>query len=365
MLRSFARLMSVEPGFEPSRVMTFSVSLPGARYTGKSTQFFDRLTDGLRALPSVTAVGAVSFLPMTGPASATSYQAEGAPALEAGARPVTEVRVVLGDYFTAMGIPLKKGRVFNADELREDRNVVIISEAMARQAFPGLDPIGRRVAISWVNSDYQEVIGVVGDIRHADLGTPTRPMIYWPHVKNAYLTMWPVVRTSADPDTLVAAARAEVQRLDPVQPIANTRTLEDIVSISVAQPRLIARLLAVFAAVALILAAIGIYGVVAYTVSQRTREIGIRVALGATPGRIVTLIVTHGALLAGAGLAVGVPSALLLARAMDSMLFETAPSDPMTIAVVSLVLTGSAILACLVPLRRALRVDPSEALRSE
>ena len=365
MLRSFARLMSVEPGFETSRVMTFSVSLPPARYAGKATQFFDQLIDGLRALPSVTAVGAVSFLPMTGPASATSYTAEGQPGLQGGARPVTEVRVISGDYFAAMGIPLKKGRFFDAAEQRENRNVVIISEAMARQAFPGLDPIGRRVAISWTDESFQEVIGVVGDIRHADLGTPTRPMIYWPHVKNPYTTMWPVIRTSGDPDTLVAAARAEVQRLDSAQPIANTRTLEDIVAISVAQPRLIARLLAVFAAVALILAAIGIYGVVAYTVSQRTREIGIRVALGATPGRIVKLIVMHGALLAGAGLAVGVPSALLLARALGSMLFETAPGDPATIVLVSLVLTGSAILACLIPLRKALRVDPSEALRSE
>ena len=365
MLRSFARLMAVEPGFETARVMTFSVSLPGARYTGKATQFFDHLIERLRAVPSVTAAGAVSFLPMTGPASATSYTPEGGPELESGARPVTEVRVISGDYFTAMGIPLKAGRLFNADELREDRKVLVISEAMAKQAFPGVDPIGRRVSISWTDNSLQEVIGVVGDIRHADLGTATRPMIYWPHVKNPYLTMFPVVRTAADPEIVVAAARAEVQRLDPSQPIANVRTLDDIVSISVAQPRLIARLLAVFAGVALILAAIGIYGVVAYSVSQRTREIGIRMALGATPGGIVRMVVMHGAMLAAAGIAVGVPAALLLARAMDSMLFETPPSDPATIGVVALVLTAAAILACVVPLRKALRVHPSEALRSE
>jgi len=365
MLRSFARLTAVDPGFDAARVMTFSVSLPPARYAGKSTQFFDRLIEQLRALPTVTAAGAVSFLPMTGPASATSFHAEGQPVFEPGARPVTEVRVISGEYFRAMGIPLKAGRLFNSDELRENRNVLLITEEMARQAFPGLDPIGRRISISWADDAYQEVIGVVGDIRHADLGTPTRPMIYWPHVKNAYTTMYPVVRTTGDPATVVAAARAEVQRLDPAQPIANARTIDEIVSTTVAQPRLIMRLLAVFAAVALVLAAVGIYGVVAYGVSQRTREIGIRMALGARPSSVVRLVVTHGVVLAGAGLAVGIPAALLLARAMGSMLFETEPADPATIATVAVVLTAVAVLACVLPLRKALGVDPSVALRSE
>lgn len=365
MLRSFAKLMAVEPGFDMTRVMTFSVSLPAAQYAETSRQFFEQLNERLRALPSVTAAGAISFLPMTGPASATSYHADGQPQLEAGAMPVTEVRVYSGDYFAAMGIPVKAGRLFNADEQREARRVIVISEAMAQQAFPGLNPIGRRVLISWTDRSYHEVIGVVGDIRHANLSEPTRPMIYWPHVQTPYTTMYPVVRTTGDPNTIAAAARAEVLKLDPAQPIAGVRTLEEIVSVAVAQPRLIARLLAVFAGVALILAAIGIYGVVAYGVSQRTREIGIRMALGATPGSVVKLIVSHGAMLAGAGIAVGVPAALLLAQAMQSMLFETAPSDPVTIGIVALVLAAAALAACLVPLRKALRVHPSEALRSE
>jgi putative ABC transport system permease protein len=364
-LLTVAKLTAVEPGFDTTRVMTFSVALPPAPYRGRAQAFFDQLNDQLAALPFVSAAGAVSFLPMTGPASATSYRAEGQAEVDAGAMPVTEVRVITGDYFAAMGIPITRGRTFNADERRADRNVVIISEAMAQDAFPGADPIGRRVAISWDDDAFQEVIGVAGDIRHADLGTPTRPMIYWPHVKNPYLTMYPVVRTSGDPSMVVAAARAEVQRMDPAQPIANVRTLDDIVSASVAQPRLIARLLAVFAAVALALAAIGIYGVVAYGVSQRTREIGIRMALGATRGRVVRLIVSHGLMLAGAGLLLGVPAALLLARAMDTMLFETPPADPGTIAAAALVLMASAVAACLVPLRKALGVDPSEALRNE
>ncbi len=365
MLRSFAKLMAVEPGFDMTRVMTFSVALPAAQYADKSRQFFEQLNERLRALPTVTAAGAISFLPMTGPASATSYHAEGQPQLEPGAMPVTEVRVYSGDYFAAMGIPVKSGRLFNADEQREARRVIVISEAMAQQAFPGLDPIGRRILISWTDRSYHEVIGVVGDIRHANLSEPTRPMIYWPHVQTPYTTMYPVVRTTGDPNTIAAAARAEVLTLDPAQPIAGVRTLEEIVSVAVAQPRLIARLLAVFAGVALILAAIGIYGVVAYGVSQRTREIGIRMALGATPGSVVKLIVSHGAMLAGAGIAVGVPAALLLAQAMQSMLFETAPGDPMTIGIVALVLVAAALAACLVPLRKALRVHPSDALRSE
>jgi putative ABC transport system permease protein len=180
-----------------------------------------------------------------------------------------------------------------------------------------------------------------------------------------YTTMAPVVRTTGDPAAIVAAARAEVLRLDPAQPIANVRTLEEIVSNSIAQPRLITRLLAVFAAVGLILAAIGIYGVVAYSVSQRTREIGIRVALGASRGSVVRMILTHGMLLAAAGLAIGIPSALLLARGMKTLLFETPAGDPLTIGAVSLVLGGAALAACLVPLRKALRVDPAHALRSE
>ena len=367
MIRSFAKLASVGPGFDTTRVMTFSVALPRAQYgeEGQARRFFDQLNERLRAQPAVTAAGAVSFLPLTGPASATSYQAEGQPVLEAGAMPVTEVRVISGDYFAAMGIPLKAGRLFNSDEEREARRTIVISESMARQAFPGVDPIGRRVNISWGDDEYDEVIGVVGDIHHAGLDEEPRPMIYWPHVRTEYSRMFPIVRTTGDPAAIAAAAREEVKRLDPAQPISGVRTLEEIVSNSIAQPRLIARLLAVFAAVALALAAIGIYGVVAYSVSQRTREIGIRVALGSTPGGVAKLIAGQGARLAGIGIAIGIPAALLLARGMESMLFNTDPADPATIGIVALVLTGAAIAACLVPLRKALKVDPANALRSE
>lgn len=367
MIRSFAKLASVGPGFDTTHVMTFSVALPRAQYgqEDRARQFFESLNASLAAQPGVAAAGAVSFLPLTGPASATSYQAEGQPALEAGAMPVTEVRVISGDYFAAMGIPLKAGRLYNSDELREPRRTIVISESMARQAFPGADPMGRRIAVSWDDDEYDEVIGVVGDIHHAGLDQAPRPMIYWPHVRVPYTTMYPVVRATGDPSSVVAAARDAVRRLDAAQPIAGVRTLESIVSTSIAQPRLIMRLLAVFAAVALTLAAIGIYGVVAYSVSQRTREIGIRVALGATPGGVARLIAGQGALLAGAGIAVGVPAALLLARAMESMLFATDPADPGTIAAVAFVLAAAAMAACLVPLRKALRVDPAQALRSD
>jgi putative ABC transport system permease protein len=221
------------------------------------------------------------------------------------------------------------------------------------------------VNISWGDDEYDEVIGVVGDIHHAGLDQTPRPMIYWPHVRTEYTTMYPIVRTSGDPSAIASAAREEVKRMDASQPIAGVRTLEEIVSTSIAQPRLISRLLAVFAAVALALAAIGIYGVVAYSVSQRTREIGIRVALGSTPAGVAKLIAGQGAKLAGVGIAIGIPAALLLARAMESMLFDTDPADPSTIAVVALVLTAAAVAACLVPLRKALKVDPANALRSE
>ena len=367
MIRSFAKLASVGPGFDTTRVMTFSVALPRIQYgqEGQSRRFFDALNERMRAQPGVSAAGAVSFLPLTGPASATSYRAQGQPELDAGAMPVTEVRVISGDYFAAMGIPLKAGRLFNSDEQRETRRTIVISESMAQQAFPGVDPIGRRVNISWGDDEYDEVIGVVGDVHHAGLDQAPRPMIYWPHIRTEYTTMFPIVRTTGDPAAIAAAAREEVKRMDAAQPIAGVRTLEEIVSTSIAQPRLITRLLAVFAAVALALAAIGIYGVVAYSVSQRTREIGIRVALGSTPGGVAKLIAGQGVRLAGAGIAIGIPAALLLARAMESMLFDTDPADPATIAVVALVLTAAAVAACLVPLRKALKVDPAHALRSE
>jgi putative ABC transport system permease protein len=368
MLRSFAKRAAVGPGFDATRVMTFSVALPAAQYggnNGKAQRFFEQLNERLAVQPSVTAAGAVSFLPLTGPASATSYQAEGQPVLEAGAMPVTEVRVISGDYFAAMGIPLKAGRLFNSDEQREVRRTIVITESMAQQAFPGVDPIGRRVAVSWADDEYDEVVGVVGDIHHAGLDEAPRPMIYWPHIRTPYTRMFPVVRTTGDPAAVIAAAREEVKRLDAAQPIASVRTLEELVSNSIAQPRLIMRLLAVFAAVALTLAAVGIYGVVAYGVSQRTREIGIRMALGATPRGVTRLVAGQGAILAGAGIAIGVPAALLLARGMASMLFDTDPADPATIGAVALVLATAALTACLVPLRKALKVDPARALRSE
>ena len=367
MIRSFVKLSSVGPGFDTTRVMTFSVALPRIQYgqEGQARRFFDQLNERLRAQPSVTAVGAVSFLPLTGPASATSYHAEGQPRLEGGAMPVTEVRVISGDYFAAMGIPLKAGRLFNSDEHRETRRTIVISESMARQAFPGVDPIGRRVNISWGDDEYDEIVGVVGDIHHAGLDEQPRPMIYWPHIRTEYTTMYPIVRTTGDPGAIAALAREEDKRLDAVQPIAGVRTLDELVSNSIAQPRLIARLLAVFAAVALTLAAIGIYGVVAYTVSQRTREIGIRMALGSTRGGVARLIAGQGLRLAGLGIALGIPAALLLARAMESMLFDTDPADPGTLAIVALVLMAAAVAACLVPLRKAVGVDPAHALRSE
>jgi putative ABC transport system permease protein len=273
--------------------------------------------------------------------------------------------VISGDYFAAMGIPLKAGRLFNSDEQREVRRTIVITESMAQQAFPGVDPIGRRVAVSWADDEYDEVVGVVGDIHHAGLDEAPRPMIYWPHIRTPYTRMFPVVRTTGDPAAIIAAAREEVKRLDAAQPIASVRTLEELVSNSIAQPRLIMRLLAVFAAVALTLAAVGIYGVVAYGVSQRTREIGIRMALGATPRGVTRLVAGQGAILAGAGIAIGVPAALLLARGMASMLFDTDPADPATIGAVALVLATAALTACLVPLRKALKVDPARALRSE
>jgi putative ABC transport system permease protein len=366
LVRSFVRLLEESPGFDSTRTVTMRISLPGTRYGGEGqrAQFLARFFDEVDAIPGVESSGAISFLPLTGLGAATSMQIVGKPQPPTGQEPVTDVRVITHDYLETMGIPLLKGRLFNERDPADARGRVVINATMASRHWPGEDPIGKRVRISW-DSLEDEVIGVVGDVRHYGLDIESRAMTYWPFARNPYGTMTVTVRTAGDARLVVRSIAGLVRRLDPELVVANIRTMDEVVSSSVAQRRLTMLLLAGFAGVALLLAAIGIYGVIAYGVTQRTQEIGIRMALGAQRGDVLRMVVKQALQLAAGGIVIGGACALLLTRLMEGLLFQVTPGDPVTLIVVSAVLAAVALLASYIPGRRATRVDPVVALRAE
>jgi putative ABC transport system permease protein len=367
LVRSFTRLLGVSPGFDPSKTITMRLTLPAARYgaEGQRGRFLDRFFAEVGRLPGVQSAGAISFLPMTGLGAATSMTIVGQPPPPAGQEPVTDVRVISHDYLEAMGVPLLKGRLFNEQDPSDARGRVVISETMARRHWPGEDPIGKRVRIAW-DSHEDEIIGVVGDVKHYGLDSPSvRAMTYWPYARNPYGAMTVTIRTASDPRQIVNAVAAAVRRLDPDLALAAVQTMDEVVSNSMAERRLTMLLLAVFAGAALVLAALGIYGVVAYSVTQRTQEIGIRMALGARQGDVLRMIVRQAVALVSIGIAVGAAGALLLTRLMEGLLFAVTPADPVTFAAVGATLALVAALASYVPGLRATRVDPVIALRAE
>jgi putative ABC transport system permease protein len=368
LIKSFVRLQSVPAGFNPENVLTLRIQLSSGRYNDRAlrTAFFRDLLTRIRTLPGVQSVGAVAFLPLDGLGSATSFSVVGQPPPPPGQEPVCDVRVVHPGYFATMGIPLLRGRNFNSSEEVQSANVVLINETLAQQMFPGEDPIGKKLVIEMSDENPpDEIIGVVGDVKHYGLDTEVRPMTYWPHPRFPYPFLSVVVRTQGDPLQLVGAVRHEVQAMDPAQPIADVRPMEQLVANSVARPRFNMLLLGIFAAVALVLAAVGIYGVMAHSVVQRTHEIGIRLALGARPKDVVRLVVGSGLALAVGGVALGLAGAFALTRLLASLLFATQPTDPVTFVSVVGVLLAVALVACWVPARRAARVDPMVALRYE
>jgi len=368
LVRSFDRLLAVDPGFRADQVLTMQVSLPGATYQDDASRvrFFQQLVERLEQVPGVTAAGGVSFLPLDGLGAATSFRALDRPAPEPGQAPVTDVRMVSGDYFRAMGIPLVRGRLFDAAETLEASTVVVVNETMARDMWPGEDPIGKRLVVSWSDPDVtDEVIGVVGDAQLVSLDGQIRPAVYYPHNRTAYRALTVVVRGAIDAASLTSAAVAQVRAIDAAQPVANVRTMREVISASVGQRRVVLLLAGVFAAAALLLAAIGLYGVLAQHVAERTREIGVRVALGAPRGAVLRLVLRRALGLAALGTAVGLAGAAALTRLIGGLLFQVTPSDPITYAGVVAVLVGVALAASLVPAWRAARVDPVQALRAE
>ena len=373
LMRSFIKLQAVDPGFRPEQALTFELTLPEARYKEdpQIISFFDRLLPRLRALPGVRAAAAVMGLPLSGMDFVISFEVEGRPPVPPSQRPAMQVRVATPDYFSTIGIPLKRGRGFSDDDRQGTTPVVLITETAARMFFPNEDPIGKTIKLGWGRGGGArrraggEVVGIVGDVKEAGLDEPNPPHIYMP------LRQWPVgfmsivVKTATAPPTLADAARTEVYAVDPNLPVSNVRTLDEIVARSISQPRFYMLLLAIFAGVALALAAIGIFGVLSYAVAQRTREIGIRMALGAQQHTVIGLVVREAMLLVAFGVASGTIAALVLSRTMTKMLFSVAPTDPATFAIVAAGLLAVALLASYLPARRATRVDPVVALRTE
>src|SRR5262249_43801610 len=341
--------------------------LPAARYPTDPDyiQFYERLFARIDALPGVQSAGATSTLPLDGLGSATIFTVVDQPKPPLGQEPVADVRVITHDYLKAMGIPLLKGRLFNEHDPADAKNRVVVNEMLARKYWPGQDAIGKRVRIFWTDDREDEIIGIVGDAKHAGLDAQSRPTTYWPYARNAYRAMTIAVRTVGDPAAIVKAVTSLIHDQDPQLAIAEVRTMDEVVANSLAERRLVMLLLTIFAGAALALAAVGIYGVIAYSVTQRTQEIGVRMALGAQPQDVLRMIVGQAVGLALAGVAIGSASALLLTRLMKGLLYATTPTDPATFFAVAAVLGVVAIVASYLPGRRATRVDPVIALRGE
>jgi len=369
LLKSFWLLSNVDPGFRSDRVLTAGVSLNrdrGAQTAERHMALFSRAVERVRALPGVERVGAISHLPFGGRGVNLRFTLPGqAPSADADAARA-ELRVVNPEYFEAMSIAVKRGRGFDAQDTASSPKALIVNETFARLFLRDSDPVGRRLRINLGNALEGEIVGVVGDVRHRGYDAEPRPEMYVSYLQN---TIWPVmnlvVRTRVEPGSLAAEVRRELERVDPTAAVFNVRPLEDFLSDSVAERRLNLLLLLVFASVSLATAAAGIFGVTAYTVTQRTHEIGIRMALGARPGDVLRLVVGQGSRLIGCGLAIGLVAAFALTRLMASLFYGVSASDPATFALVGLLLSAVAVLACYVPASRAARVDPRIVLRGE
>ena len=372
LIRSFVRLIAVEPGFDTTHLLTFKVSLPHSKYGTDPLclAFFQQLLARISAVPGVRSVTAESFPPLTGLGAATAVHILSQPSLAVSNLPVAGVRVVGPDYFATMGIPLRAGRFFSAQELVQEKHVAIVNQYFVDKYLHGENPLGQKAAIymkSLSENEIQpsEIIGVVGNVHEMGLDAIPEPAVYWPHPELVMSAMTVLVRTSSDPLALVSAARGELQKLDPELPMAAVATMDQLLVDSLSRSRFTMLLLGIFAAVALLLAAVGIYGLIAYSVTQRTQELGIRIALGAQRRDVLRLVLAQGTRLALLGLALGVLAALALSRLLATLLFGVTATDPLTFAGVAALLAFVALLACFIPARRATRVDPLVALRYE
>jgi putative ABC transport system permease protein len=376
LLRSAAALNRVEPGYDPTGVVAARVSLPTTGYEApeQARTAFERLAQRLSAAPGVSASGVASVAPLEG-GSSNGLTPEGHP-FDIASAINSDLRIVSPGYLAAMRIPLHRGRGFTDEDREGAPLVMIINDRLAREAFPGQDPIGKRIACCSSDSDggpsWKTVVGVVADVRARDMSQPAEPEFYLPLAQAPdpawdwiQRSMTVAARGSGDPIRLVPGLREAVRGVDPAVPLYQVGTMDDRITRSLAQARFSTALLTAFGAVALLLAAIGVFGVISYGVSQRTREIGVRVALGADTGDVVRLIVRHGARLAGAGLLIGLGAALVATRLLGALLYQVSPTDPPTFVIGATVLGLSALAAAALPALRAARLDPATALRAE
>ena len=367
LLRSFQSLLGEGVGLDVDRVLTLDVQLGDDTYTDSARgPFFEELLDRVAAQPGVESASAITALPLSGMGIGTSFFDPDRPLPEAGERPVGDIRPVHREYHATMGIPLLAGRFFDSSDGANAPTVVVISQATADEVFRDLDPLGRRIAMPWGDTLVAEVIGVVADVRHDGPGTTSRSKLYWDHRQFAdFSFMTVVVRTTSDPASVLPMVRREIHALDPDLPIYNVRTMESYLSDSVARNRFALLAFAAFAAVALVLSVVGVYGVLSYAVSLRTREIGIRVALGAGGETIGGMVLRQGAIVAIVGLCMGLAGAIILTRFLGSLLYGVTPTDPLTLGFMSVLLFGTALAASWIPARRAASTDPASVLRGE
>jgi putative ABC transport system permease protein len=367
MLNSFLRLQRVSPGFTPEKILTVQISLPGARYEkdDQVSGFYTRLLERISARPEVQEAGIGISLPPNRLSITDTFTVEGRDAA-AGEAPLAAVLFVSPGYFRALGVPILRGRNFDEQDRPGAPLVVIINDTLARRFFAGEDPVGKRIRVGGPErptAPWMEIVGVVGDLRFDGLGAEAQPTYYEPHAQVGWWYTYLVMRTRQEPHALIPAVREAVWSIDRDLPVAGFKTMEELMAESVAQPRFRTLLLLAFGALALLLAGVGVYGVLAYSVAQRNQEIGIRVALGAQRGDIVALVLGHGMKLTVVGLALGAAGAFALTRVLSSLLFQVSPTDLVTFTAAAAVLAGVALLACYLPARRATRVEPLVVLR--
>ncbi len=364
--RSFMRLTHVDPGFHPANATVLRLSLPEKKYEKDEQQvaFVDALLEKLRVLPGVQEVGLTHTMPLIGD-WVLGFNIAGRPPIAPSDLPNTNYYAVTPGYFHAMGISLKRGRLFNERDNAKSPRVAIINEALAKQFFPNEDPIGKQINVTNGPDTFRQIVGIVGDIKQYGVDKDTTSQTYEPYAQHPFNSLNVVLRTTGSPAALTGALRPAVYSVDKDQPIGKIQPLEEIVAETIAKQRFAMTLVAVFSLVALVIASVGIYGVMSYSVVQRRGEIGIRMALGAQSRDVLRLILGGGGKLVGLGLLLGLIATLIASRAMGSILYQTSAFDPLTLGAITLLLAGVALFACLLPAQRATRVNPIEALRSE
>jgi putative ABC transport system permease protein len=369
LIKSFMRLQQVNPGFQPQGLLIMQLALPDFRYREAQQRdaFYKQALDQVRALPGVESVGATSVLPLSGTNSSGSFQIEGRTVAPGELSPHGDRWAVTHDYFKAMGIPLVRGRYFTERDTADAPKVAVIDETMARKYWPDEDPVGKRIVFDGTRDNplWREIVGIVGHVKHASLEGESRVQYYLPHSQRPLANMFLVVRASGDPASQAGPVRGVIGGLDKDLPVFRVRTMDNLVYDAMARQRFSMFLLGIFGALALLLAAVGLYGVMAYSITQRTHEIGIRMALGAERRDVLKLVVGQGMALSVAGLVIGLGAAFGLTRLMTALLFGVSATDPLIFIAIPLLLAGVAFLASFIPARRATKIDPMIALRYE